>query len=240
MAKTAVKSALPPDLGQRVRRRLTQLGRSPIEAAQRVGLERNYLRDLTKDKKNSLNQRHLSKVAAALDWTVGQLLGENIGAARIDGVPNVVAIPEIDIKAGAGYGGGLPQEGVVIDEDGGEIVGGAAVRATWSFPVPFMREELRVRRAHILAIRGDSMTGALYDGDRAIVDLDDVDVSQGGIFALLDDLGTLIVKQVELIRGSAPSRILCTSRNVLYKPFELLLEDPVRIIGRVASKITRL
>ncbi len=41
------------------------------------------------------------------------------------------------------------------------------------------------------------MKDALFDGDRAIINLDDTDVSQGGIFALLDDNSSLIIKQVE-------------------------------------------
>lgn len=86
------------------------------------------------------------------------------------------------------------------------------------------------------------MVDTLYDGDRAIIDLDDTDVSQGGIFAVLDDLGTLIIKQVEMVRsgGKGARRILCSSRNSAYQPFELKLEDPVKIIGRVACKITRI
>jgi hypothetical protein len=232
-----------PDLVKRVSRRLSQLHRSPIEAALKGGLERTFIRDLVKGRKVSVNQRSMPKVAAALDWTLAQLLGAEIINTREDYMPDGVDVPEIDIRAGAGYGGGLAQEEVVVDEQGNSV-STAAIRAKWSFPAPFLRDELRMRagRAHILPIRGDSMTDALFDGDRAIIDLDDTDVSQGGIFALVDDDGTVIVKQVEIVRtgAGAPRRILCTSRNPHYKAFELVLDEPVRIIGRVASKITRL
>lgn len=84
------------------------------------------------------------------------------------------------------------------------------------------------------------MKDALFDGDRAIIDLDDTNVSQGGIFALLDDNAEQIIRQVEIVRGSKAQRILCTSRNAAFTSFELDLVDPVMIIGRVAGRITRL
>lgn len=156
----------------------------------------------------------------------------------------VNTVPEIELRAGASYAGGFNQEENTIDEHGNSV-SRDAVRAIWGIPKPFLRDELRIQagRAHILPVRGDSMNDALFDGDRAIINLDDTDVSQGGIFALLDDNSSVIIKQVELIRnrGSNSRRILCTSRNPVYAPFELELDDAqVRIIGRVASKITRL
>jgi phage repressor protein C with HTH and peptisase S24 domain len=150
-------------------------------------------------------------------------------------------VPEIDIRAGESYVGGYNQEENIIDEGGNSVLRDS-VRANWGIPVPFLRNELHIRpgRAHILPVRGDSMMDALFDGDRAIVDLDDCDISQGGIFALLDDNQGLIIKQVEIVRGSKGSKIRCTSRNQSYSPFELALAEPVRIVGRIAGKITRL
>jgi hypothetical protein len=229
------------DLRQRVVHRLAELQRSPIEAAVRGHLERNYIRDLIAGKKLSVNQKNLPRVARGLDWTVPQLLGDEIVNPLHARIPSdITTIPEIEIRAGTVHDHGS-QQAALLGEDG-ERIGRAVVRSQWSFPSPFLRDELHMRtaRAHIVQIRGDSMIDALYDGDRAIIDLDDTDVGQGGIFALVDDDGAVIVKQVELVRSSGTKRILCTSRNPNYKPFELLLEHPVHIIGRVASKITRL
>jgi phage repressor protein C with HTH and peptisase S24 domain len=152
-----------------------------------------------------------------------------------------LAVPEIELRAGASYAGGFNQEENTTD-DYGNTVSKDVVRANWGIPAPFLRDELHIRagRAHILSVRGDSMNDALFDGDRAIINLDDTDVSQGGIFALLDDNSSVIIKQVELVRSKGPKRIKCTSRNPVYEPFELDLDHNVRIIGRVASKITRL
>jgi phage repressor protein C with HTH and peptisase S24 domain len=156
---------------------------------------------------------------------------------------DAIIVPEIDVRAGAGYAGGFNQEENHISASG-SVVSRDAVRAQWGIPAPFLRDELHIQpgRVHILSVRGDSMNDALFDGDRAIINLDDTDVSQGGIFALLDDNESVIIKQVEFVRskGGGPRMIRCTSRNSAYAPFDLALEHPVKIIGRVASKITRL
>lgn len=175
------------------------------------------------------------------------------GTRRTDDLKNLIGddtdfgldaparVPEIDVSAGAAYAGGFNQEEKTIDQFGNSV-SRDAVRATWGIPSPFLRNELHIQpgRAHILPVKGDSMNDALFDGDRAIINLDDRDLSQGGIFALLDDNSSLIIKQVELIRGSGARRVKCTSRNPVYAPFELELSGAVTIVGRVASKITRL
>jgi phage repressor protein C with HTH and peptisase S24 domain len=239
MGAATVRRKVEPDLRLRITRRLSELNLSPIDAATKAGLERNFIRDLVKDKKISVSQRSLPKVARALGWTVAQLLGEDAPDTTSIG-HDLMVVPEIDLRVGVSYGVGRSAEDLGDESEGRS--GGAIVRSKWSFPSPFLRDELHLRagRVQILPIRGDSMADALFDGDRAIIDLDDTDVSQGGIFALQDDGGQVIVRQVEFVRGSGRRRIECTARNPHYKPFELVLEDPVRIIGRVASKITRL
>lgn len=225
-------------LQTRVKHRLADLGLSPIEAAMKADLERNYIHDLVSARKSSISQEKLPKVAKALEWTVEQLLGH-------DGVNQVPSdnsgVPEMEVRGGAAYGGGITQEESTVDEYG-NLVSTDAIRARWGIPLPFLREELQVRpgRANILPIRGDSMNDALYDGDRVLIDLDDTDIAQGGIFALIDDNGSVIIKQVELVRAGSDRKLLCTSRNPRYQPFELALGETVKIIGRVACKITRL
>lgn len=229
-------------LRERIRRRLAQLGRSPIDAALKAGLARDYIRDFIADppRKGSVKSEHHAKIAFGLDWEEYELFGTKHRHKVVTNLPSpLVEIPEIDVRAGLAYGGGIAQEELDDEATGTRR---DAVRAFWGFPTPFLRDELRIQpsRVHILPVRGDSMRDALFDGDRAIVDLDDTDVSQGGIFAILDDNASVIIKQVELVRGKGERRIRCTSRNPSYQPFELALLEPVRIIGRVAAKLTRL
>ena len=91
----------------------------------------------------------------------------------------------------------------------------------------------------VVRMRGDSMGDALRSGDFAIIDTEQSDFSQGVIFALLDDSASVIIMQVTPVHGSRGRRILCTYANPRYPPFELPLEDPVKIIGRVAHRLTR-
>lgn len=63
------------DLQERVRARLEQLGRSPITAANNVGLERTYIRDFIGGKKKSISMDKLPLVARALDWSMADLVG---------------------------------------------------------------------------------------------------------------------------------------------------------------------
>lgn len=164
-----------------------------------------------------------------------------IGGAPPFELDDVTSVPEMDTYGGAGRNGGFNQEENDTDRFG-TTFSRDAVRANWGIPAPFLRSELHTSpgRANIVPVRGDSMNDALFAGDRAIINLDDTDVGQDGIFALLDDSASLIIKQVEVVRGSRARRIICTSRNAAYKPFELELTEPVRIIGRVVGKITRL
>lgn len=234
--------AVQNSLRERIARRLEELGRGPIEAAIAVGLERNFLQDILKGKKRSFNRSAQPQVARALDWSIPELLaqdGVNESDARLDA--GSASVPEFDIRAGASYGGGFGREENFTD-DAGNTISTDAIRAKWGIPIPFLREELRLNpaRVHIIAVRGDSMNDALFDGDRAIIDLDDTDVSQGGIFAIRDDNNSIIIKQVELVRGTDRQRIRCKSRNPHYEPFDLALSEQVAIIGRVACKITRL
>jgi hypothetical protein len=229
-------------LAERIRGRLAELRRTPIQAAKKGALERSYIRDFLNGRKRSIKREKYPQIAKGLDWTVDDLLPEESGLRQFDedsGSP-AVDIPEIDVRAGASYAGGLSQEEPSPEDEG--TIDRRSVRAHWGIPVPFLRDELHLQpgRVHILPVRGDSMVDSLFDGDRVIVDLNDTDISQGGIFALLDDIGSLIIKQVEPVRGTEPRRIRCKSKNPSYEPFELTLMEPVRIIGRVASKISRL
>lgn len=149
------------------------------------------------------------------------------------------SIQEIDIRAGAAYGGGKSDEEW---QDGDRAVDKPL--GVWTFPSGFAQRELGLKSelADIVQVRGDSMEDGsargLTSGDRVIIDRRDTDPRQGGIFAVYDGEG-VIIKQVELLRGHEPPRIICKSLNHRYDPVELILDGSVRIIGRVAGVISR-
>jgi len=153
-------------------------------------------------------------------------------------------ISEVDARAGAGLGGVSDLEnatdkfGITISQD--------AVRDTWKIPDTFLRGVLRMdaRGAWIIEVDGDSgydpsnphAPGSVFSGDRVIVDTRDRRPSPPGHFLVFDGIG-LVVKQVDVVRGSDPVRIRLTSRNPAYVPYEVS-EDEARIIGRVRGRIS--
>jgi hypothetical protein len=161
-------------------------------------------------------------------------------AKMSDAAKPAESIPEFDVRAGTSYGGG-------IDTQEWEEAGNASQMpvAQWGLPAAFIRNELGLTfgQADIIPVRGDSMDDGtkhgLSSGDRVIVDRLDTDPRQGGIFAVWDG-GGVIVKQVELIRGEDPPRIICKSRNPAYAPIELTIDGNVHVIGRISAKIARM
>lgn len=150
-------------------------------------------------------------------------------------------IPEFEVFAGASYAGGIDDE--AWNESGAS---GHRPIATWGFPASFVEAELGLRIGHadIIKIRGDSMDDGsargLASGDRVLIDRRDTDPRQGGIFAVWDGEG-VVVKQVEIVRGTQPPQIVCKSLNPGFDPFTLTLDEgQAHIIGRVAGKITRM
>ena len=63
-------------LRNRIAARLDELGVSPITAALEVGLERTYIRDFVTGKKATLRSDKYPQVAAALKWTMADLIGQ--------------------------------------------------------------------------------------------------------------------------------------------------------------------
>lgn len=173
------------------------------------------------------------------------LLGKPMREPRQPGSPPanddpVEALPEYDVRGGVAYGGGMDTQEW---EDGGNPT--QMPVAQWGLPPSYVRNELGLTfgQADILPVRGDSMDDGtkhgLSSGDRVIIDRLDTDPRQGGIFAVWDG-GGVIVKQVELVRGTDPPRIVCKSRNTSYEPIELIIDGNVHVIGRISAKIARM
>lgn len=137
------------------------------------------------------------------------------------------------VYGGAGNGGYAME--VTVGGQRGEVAAD-----TWTFPPAFLKNELHLSltASDIVRVRGDSMEPTLWDGDRVIVDRTDTDVRVDGIFAILDE-GSLIIKQVEIVRGTDPVEIICKSRNTAYSTFNLVLDGNSRVIGRVVARIGR-
>jgi transcriptional regulator with XRE-family HTH domain len=236
---------------------------SAADLSRRIGRNQTYIQQfMSKGSPRRLPEIERGKIAAILEVDEVELGAPNVpdftrgsfdddpppefdeGTPRIGNGKRVHlkpgTIPEFDLRAGMSYGGGYVIESQVTDGD--YTYSAEAVRAEWGIPPAFLQGELRLTpaRTHVLAVDGPSMVPDLMPGDRVLIDLTHTDPRQGGIFAVRED-GGVIIKHVEIVRGSDPPRIICKSSNQTYSPFELVLDgERVAIIGRVAGRISRM
>jgi len=159
---------------------------------------------------------------------------EKTAVHRAPAQPHASAkIPEIDVRGGMGAGGVIAYTNNHTDEYGNQT-SRDDVRGVWDMPTDYVRHELRVvpSRVQIIEVRGDSMEPTLASRDRVMIDLDDTDPGQGGVFAVWDG-ETVLVKRVEKIHASEPPTVRVKSDNPHHDAFELVLEEGGgRIIGR--------
>lgn len=212
------------------------------EVSERLGKNHAYMQQFMKRGiPERLPERVRLQLAEMLDIDETLLGAPLKSTSQAHSVVPTEAIPEFDIRAGAAYGGGT--DGETDWQEGGSS--GHSPIAKWGLPPSYVRTELGLSfdMADILAVRGDSMDDGtkhgLSSGDRVVVDRQDRDPRQGGIFAVWDG-GGVIVKQVELVRDADPPRIICKSLNVRYAPIEITIDGNAHVIGRIAAKIARM
>ena len=215
-----------------------------------LGMNEAYVHQyVTYGKPKKLPEEIRHKLAAILDVDEATL-GGPLGQARpnrardIDGAEKTFRIEERDIKAAGGPAGGV--DPTVWNEP--NLSGSQSSYkslGTWSFPPAYARQELSLNpgMADVLTVDGPSMDdgtiNGLRTGDKVVVDRGHIDARQGAIFAVWDG-GGVIIKQVEIQRGTDPVRIVCKSLNPRYDPIPLVLDGDVHIIGRVVARISRM
>lgn len=137
---------------------------------------------------------------------------------------SAVPVKMYDIEAAAGAGRSLEDE---------------TVKTTIYFPAEQLQAlGLAPGRVAGVQVRGDSMEGTLEDGDWALVDLDNRDPRQEGVFLLLVS-GERRIKRVQRLAGGA---LYLISDNEHYQP-EMIPPQQMReveILGRCEVRIGRI
>ena len=214
------------------------LGLTPITLANKAGLGRDGVRDIT-EREKSLNPSNdtLGKIAKALGCTVADLTGEKAALrpqpAAPSEHPNSVAIQELDVHVAAGMAS-ADAEAVLASHEAGLVIG------THTYPADSFREAYGINpnKVRIIAVRGNSMEPELWSGQRVMVDIEDKTPSPPGIFVVWDGLG-LVLKFVEVIPNSDPLRVRISSAHTAFKPYERNLEEAYingRVVGVWARK----
>ncbi|MGA8613945.1 MAG: LexA family transcriptional regulator [Xanthobacteraceae bacterium] len=188
---------------------------------------------------------HLKPFANALNYTPEQILlwgrypgttghGESSDMAR-DGSdldplrgPSGNQVPELDPRAGM-IGGVPPRE---VRKDGHHT--DPVKSEGWVFPASFVREQLHAAPAQLLVVgaTGDSMSPTIGAGDRVIVDTAHRTPSPDGLYALRDSIGGVVIKRLQLVRSSRPTRVKIISDNANHATEEIPVSD-LEIVGKV-------
>lgn len=138
-------------------------------------------------------------------------------------------VAELDTRAGMG-GGGVParemrKEGRYTDPIKSE---------GWLFPASFVREQLHASTPRLLVLdtTGDSMAPTIASGERVIVDTGHKTPTPDGLYAIRDTFDSIVVKRLQLLRSSHPTRVKIISDNSTHPSEEVPLGD-LEIVGKV-------
>ena len=133
----------------------------------------------------------------------------------------MLKIEELDVRAGAGGGLISEQERIV---------------AEWQVPTEIVRgySTAPATELRIITVMGDSMEPTLMPGQRVLVDTGDRVPSPPGVFVVWDGLG-LVVKRLQVLPHTDPTRVKITSDNAKYDPYERTV-DEAYIQGRVIGQ----
>ena len=103
----------------------------------------------------------------------------------------------------------------------------------WVFPANFVREQLQASPKHLLVIEaeGDSMAPTIMPGERVVVDTGHKMPSPDGLYAIRDSFDNVIIRRLQLLRATRPSRVKIISDNPKHATEEVALGE-VEIVGK--------
>ncbi len=138
-------------------------------------------------------------------------------------------VPELDTRAGLG-GGGLPAREMRKEGRHSDPIKSEG----WVFPAGFIREQLHAASSRLLVLdtNGDSMSPTIASGERVIVDTGHKTPTPDGLYAIRDAFGCIVVKRLQLLRSSRPTRVKIISDNPTHPSEEILLNE-LEVFGKV-------
>jgi transcriptional regulator with XRE-family HTH domain len=221
-------------------------GMSRTELVRRSGVSKQQLSRL----ENGLIRMrldHLKPFAAVLGYTPEQILlwgrfpgtpGAHVESSDVlreepshdeplGPAPGQIA--ELDTRAGLG-GGGYPAREVRKDGKHADPLKAEG----WIFPGSFVREQLHTSPGRLLVIdtNGDSMAPSIMSGDRVIVDTGHKTPTPDGLYAIRDTFESIVVKRLQVLRSSRPTRVKIISDNPNHPSEEMTLAD-LEVVGKV-------
>jgi transcriptional regulator with XRE-family HTH domain len=140
-------------------------------------------------------------------------------------------VPELDTRAGLGGGGVQSRE---VRKHGRHA--DPLKSEGWLFPPSFVREQLHTAPARLLVLdtNGDSMAPTILSGERVVVDTGHKTPTPDGLYAIRDTFGSIVVKRLQVMRNTKPTRVKIISDNPNHNNEEMPLDD-LQIVGKVLS-----
>jgi transcriptional regulator with XRE-family HTH domain len=221
-------------------------GMSRTELVRRSGVSKQQLSRL-ENGQIRLRLDHLKPFASHLGYTPEQILlwgrFPGTGGSHIESSdvlreetshdeplgPAPGQIPELDTRAGLG-GGGVPAREVRKDGKHADPIKSEG----WLFPPSFVREQLHTSASRLLVLdtTGDSMAPTVLSGDRVIVDTGHKTPTPDGLYAIRDTFGSIVVKRLQVMRSSRPTRVKIISDNPNHASEEIPVGD-IEVVGKV-------
>src|SRR5579863_5476521 len=235
---------VPPKSGLYYAREARRMSRSELVRLSGVSkqqlsrLENGHIR---------LRLDHLKPFAGPLGYTVEQILlwgrypgtaGSHIESSdvlREESAhdeplgPALGQVPELDTRAGLG-GGGTPAREMRKDGRHADPLKPEG----WLFPASFVREQLHTSAARLLVLdtTGDSMAPTIMSGERVIVDTGHKTPTPDGLYGIRDTFQSIVIKRLQVVRSSRPTRVKVISDNPNHPNEEIPLGD-LEIVGKV-------
>jgi transcriptional regulator with XRE-family HTH domain len=103
----------------------------------------------------------------------------------------------------------------------------------WAFPASFVANQLQASAKHLLVIEaeGDAMAPTIMSGNKVIVDTAHKTPSPDGLYAIRDPFANVIVRRLQLLRASQPSRVKIIADNPKHAAEEAALNE-IEVVGR--------
>jgi len=238
----------------RIEERIEELGTNASAVSKAAGKPdaiNNIKRAVKRGGKGSVTIDTLRALAPVLQVSVNWLIGDESGD-DLDDITNLspgpdryvdangepVHIPdsgirEVDVRAGLGGGGVVPQ---FYSNDGRRDVIDAFKPEPWLLPSRFIRSGFHVPPKYVIAIetKGESMAPTINHGDIVFIDTTHMRISPPGLYALRDAYGEIIVKRLDVFRSGDEYRVSIVSDNPHERPKDEPISE-VSIVGRVCG-----
>jgi phage repressor protein C with HTH and peptisase S24 domain len=182
---------------------------------------------------------HLKPFASHLGYTPEQILlwGRYPGTSKDDlsdrsnpttspVTPPPATVPELDTR--------IVDGAPIRDARKGGSRADPMKGESWSFPPSFVHEQLHSSPEWLLVVEvaGDSMAPTIASGERVIIDTGHTRPSPDGIYAIRDSFNSIVVRRLQVLRATRPTRAKVLFDNSNHPSEEAPLGE-IEIVGKV-------